>query len=223
MADAGGSTVGPSTGDALEAILTRVPGIRAARVVSDGDRISEIHVIAGTDRGAKQLVRDIQSAAKASLDVEIDYRTVSIVQLEDAPAPHTVVLPDVPAALAVSTPRMPLRKVVGHATGQLATIEVILGDGPGERIGVARGVASRSPELVARATLDAYLPNLGDIVPEIIAADLATIGESEIAVVLIRLVSAADVREIVGAAVVSGDRNDAFARATLDGVNRMRS
>lgn len=71
---------------ALEAELSRIPGVTATRVVVDDDGApSEIHVLAGPDKPAKQVVRDVQSVALARFDLELDRRIVSVVQLESPP------------------------------------------------------------------------------------------------------------------------------------------
>src|SRR6266542_6500006 len=73
---------------ALEAAILRIQGIQAARVVSGpGGRVSEVHVLAGRERGAKQLVRDVQSVILTNFGVDIDYRTVSVVQLDETSQP----------------------------------------------------------------------------------------------------------------------------------------
>lgn len=218
MSDPDAGSVGSSVAEALEAILARISGIRAARVVAEEDRISEIHIIADTGRAPKQLVRDIQSAAKASLDLEIDYRTVSIVQLDASPAPAGATVGSLDEAA-----RMPLVKVVAEATGQLLAVEVVLGQGPAERIGTSRGIATDAGTLVARATLEAYADRIGPAVPEVLAAEAVGLQGHEVAVVVVRLITPSWVRQIAGAAVVGAERNDAFARATLDAVNRLRS
>jgi hypothetical protein len=71
---------------ALEAELSRIPGVTATRVVLDESGApSEIHVLATPDKPAKQVVRDVQSVALARFDLELDRRIVSVVQL-DSPA-----------------------------------------------------------------------------------------------------------------------------------------
>jgi hypothetical protein len=216
VSDADTGSAGVSTADALEAVLARITGIRAARVVPEGERISEIHVISDSGRSPKQLVRDIQSAAKASLDLEIDYRTVSIVQMDDQPAAAT------PSLDEVGTDRVKLAKVVAEATGRLLTVRVELAVGASTQTGSARGSSDEGPLLVARATLEAFSSRLGDSVAEALATDIVESDGRSIAVSVVRLVTERSVREIAGAAIVGTERNDAFARATLDAVNRIR-
>lgn len=197
----------------LEAVITRIPGVRAARVVADGSRISEVHVIAGIDRSPKQLVRDVQSVAKATLDVDIDYRTVSIVQLEDPAAPGAIEIH--------GSARMPLLRVTGSTTGQLIAIEVVLREEDVEVVGHARGAAAQTPLLVARATLNAFEPRLAGAVAEVDAVERVSIGGHDVVVVVARLISPGGERTATGSALIGADANDAIARATLDAVNRV--
>jgi hypothetical protein len=73
---------------ALEAELSRIPGVTATRVVLDESGApSEIHVLATPDKPAKQVVRDVQSVALARFDLELDRRIVSVVQLDSPGGP----------------------------------------------------------------------------------------------------------------------------------------
>ena len=71
----------PST---LEHALKRIPGVEAARVVMNGSAPSEVHVITQPTKPPKQVVRDVQSVALASLGVQLDRRIVSVVQVDQA-------------------------------------------------------------------------------------------------------------------------------------------
>src|SRR6266540_4493410 len=89
---------------ALEAAILRIQGIQAARVVAGpGGRVSEVHVLAGRERGAKQLVRDVQSVILTNFGVDIDYRTVSVVQLDE-----TAPVAAAPAEVPSTAPEQPV-------------------------------------------------------------------------------------------------------------------
>ncbi len=66
----------------FELDLAKVPGVKSARVVGDGEP-SEIHIVASAERSPKQVVRDVLSLAQAGYDLSLDHRIVSVVQLED--------------------------------------------------------------------------------------------------------------------------------------------
>ena len=80
----GGGTLGPMEIAEVERELCRIPDVRAARIVANdaGDPV-EVHILASTGKGAKQLVRDVQSVAIASGGLDIDHRIISVVQLDD--------------------------------------------------------------------------------------------------------------------------------------------
>lgn len=67
----------------LEQRLGQIRGVISARVVlgSDGE-IGEVHIMATSQRAAKQLVRDVESLVLLHFKKRVDYRKISIVQLE---------------------------------------------------------------------------------------------------------------------------------------------
>jgi hypothetical protein len=203
-----------SVAEPLEAVISRIPGVRATRVVMDLERIAEVHVVSGPDRKPKQLVRDIQSVAMASLDLEVDYRIISIVQLDDEPRG----LDDARVA-----PRLPLARVVGSTSGQLTTVDVVLNQDDTELVGQVRGSATQLDTLVARATLQAFEPQLGGTVGEVISVGRVDAAAITVVLVLVRLVSSAGERLVSGSAILGADANDAIARATLAAVNRVQA
>ncbi|MEX2658063.1 MAG: hypothetical protein WD232_00100 [Acidimicrobiales bacterium] len=72
----------------VERELCRIPEVRAARIVADtSGHPVEVHVLASPGKHAKQVVRDIQSVAMATVGLSLDHRIVSVVQLDDPTAP----------------------------------------------------------------------------------------------------------------------------------------
>src|SRR3990172_2223877 len=67
----------------LEQRLGQIRGVISARVMpgNDGD-IGEVHILAACQRTPKQLVRDIESLVLLHFKTKLDYRKISIVQLE---------------------------------------------------------------------------------------------------------------------------------------------
>ena len=78
----------------LEQEICRIPEVSAARIVVNEEGLPvEVHILAAPTKLAKQVVRDVQSVALAAFGVELDRRTISVVQLEGstlrlAPAPE---------------------------------------------------------------------------------------------------------------------------------------
>ncbi|MCB1247444.1 MAG: hypothetical protein KDB69_09265, partial [Acidimicrobiia bacterium] len=129
----------------LEESLTRLESVDAARIVHQGDTITEIHVIAASDKPTKQVARDVQSLAMARFGLPIDHRVISVVQIN----PHHIDLTD--------TTRAALCGVSESPNGTRTTIEVTLRHDDEEHVGTAIGpaVASTRLRLIGQATIDA--------------------------------------------------------------------
>jgi len=203
---------------ALEAEFCRLPDVMAARVVADdAGRPVEVHVLAGTGKHAKQVVRDIQSVALASFGIDIDRRIVSVVQLGDEG-----VGPDLPEEIK-SGRRMRIISIDTSSSGVRGSVKVTLGSDSSEATGFAEGpmAAATRPRLVAFATLDA----LRQLEPAAEQLDVASAELSHSAtgdVVLITLVVVDPPHEwlLTGSAIVHNVSDDAVVRGVLDAVNR---
>ena len=196
----------------LEENLTRIDSVDAARIVSQGANITELHVIGVPDKPAKQIVRDIQSMAMARFGVTIDRRIISVVQI----SAKDLDLSQGTRAALVSVGETP--------NGTRTTIEVTLNQNSEEHVGTATGpaVMSARPRLVADATIAAIelaFPTMTPIALDAIAT--TTVGHSEVVVAVV--VSAADrgSEDInVGSAVVTHTADDASVKAVLNALNR---
>ena len=219
----------------LEASLRHLPGIRAVSVVTDPDGTPiEIHVVASRSKGAKQVVRDVQSVALATHDIDIDHRIVSVVQFDDEELPAVVTLPDVAGATSsASAPRArahsadtgtrPLIASISVRTAGAeadASVVVAAGQSSYEGRSIGPSTVSHRHMLIARATLDAISELLG-LPAEVEFATVSTMGTRQMAACVIQVV-VPRVGELVltGSALVRGDDADAVARAVLDALNR---
>ena len=223
---ANGGTSLPAPAD-MERAVARVPGVQAVRIVTSGSRVAEVHVLAGRGRPPKQLVRDIQSVVLTNFGYEIDYRTVSVVQLEDEEeTPQGRDVPEREAAPAEAPPIAPsarpaLARVVSESTGFDADVRVLVRLNGTEREGVAHGSATSGLKLVAEAVIDAVRPQLGANAVDVEYAEVVGAGARQVAIALFRLLTGRGDHVVVGAAVVRRDPNDAMAKAALDAVNRL--
>lgn len=66
----------------IEELISKVPGVKAVKVVGDSGNLSEIHVITSSDKSPKQLVRDIETVVLASTGMRLDRKIISIAQVE---------------------------------------------------------------------------------------------------------------------------------------------
>ncbi|HEX9893157.1 MAG TPA: hypothetical protein VGA78_04505 [Gemmatimonadales bacterium] len=67
-----------------ENLLTTLEGVLSARVVTTPlGEVSEIHILASSGLGPKQVVRNVESALLAHLGLKVDHRKISVAQTAD--------------------------------------------------------------------------------------------------------------------------------------------
>jgi hypothetical protein len=202
----------------VEAELCRLPDVAAARIVADdAGRPIEVHVLAGSGKHAKQVVRDIQSVALASFGLDIDRRIISVVQL--GPDGSEVEVIDRP----VSPARPRISALESQTSGIRSTVRVMLALGEDEAGGYAEGTvaAAARPRLVAEATLDA-LKQLETAAARlgIDTAQELHVGDHHVVVITLVYADPPHQQRLVGSAIVNQSLDDAIVRAVLDATNR---
>ncbi|HZT66621.1 MAG TPA: hypothetical protein VFA11_12615 [Acidimicrobiales bacterium] len=219
----------------LEQDLRRIPGVGGAKVVVSPDgEVTEVHIVAGPAKHPKQVVRDVQTVALAHFGVEIDRRVVSVVQMggaddaarlwDEAANGSSDSRGSGDGAAAGLTARPRIGAVSAVADGLRYRVEVTLSQGDEQVVGAAVGPATAAlmPRLVAKATLDALL-QLETVAPfvDVESAAVVRLGERDVALVGLVLLSPSREDLVVGAAPIRGPGlNDAVARAVLDATNR---
>ena len=221
---------------AIERELCRIPEVRAARIVADEHGAPvEVHILATPGKGAKQLVRDVQSVAIASSGVDIDHRIVSVVQLDDLE-------PVTPEASATAAPAL-AAPVISNGNGNGASHDrvvvesvlvskqelrcaatVTLRRGEEQAVGTADGTFASTARwrIVAEAALNALRmlePAAASVAIEM--AGMQKIGDRKLGIVTLLLVVPPNEELLAGVAPVrGGDDEEAVARAVLDATNR---
>lgn len=196
----------------IEESLTRLESVDAVRVVRDGGKIAEVHVLAAPDRTAKQVVRDVQSLAMAKFGESIDRRAISVVQI------------NAPGKIAPAKQRPALVEVEDEPNGARTTITVTLSYQDEEHTGVGSGPVAGSARL--RLVGEATLKALQSIFPNAPALALDGVGTTAIGMrsVMIAIVVGSDDRRseevAVGSALVNNGEDHAAVRAILDALNR---
>ena len=196
----------------LEEGLTRLESVDAARVVNQGDRITEVHVIAAAEKPAKQVVRDVQSLSMARFGLSIDRRVISVVQI--SPADLDI------AAVA----RAALTRIAESPNGSRTTLEVTLRHVDEEHVGSATGpaVASARLRLIGEATIDAVEKTFEAMPPIALdAITVARVGPREVVVAVVITAAGNGGEDLsVGSAISNGNVDDAGVKAVLDALNR---
>lgn len=68
----------------VEKLLRGLSGVKSLKLVPNGvGGIEEVHVVGTSDTGAKQVVRNIESALLAEFGIQIDHRKISVARVEE--------------------------------------------------------------------------------------------------------------------------------------------
>ena len=199
----------------LEDDLEKIKGVTGVRIVGD-EAPAEIHIVATNERGAKQIVREVQSLTTANLGEPIDHRIVSVVQLDDDPDDEVVEAP---------SRRIVLDQVVTASKRKDGWIRVFLSLPDGA---VAEGavLAGTTREERARAAVAAVIralqPRLDALAARIVVQNLVVHHDPQGSSVQIRaeLHNSSHRTVLIGAAVIEDDVATAAARAMLQALNR---
>ncbi|MDI6815994.1 MAG: hypothetical protein QME41_02220 [Actinomycetota bacterium] len=195
----------------IESLICQIEEIKAARiVVGPGRGIEEIHILASSAKGPKQISRDIESMLMAQFGLPVNHRKISIAQLGSAHA-------RVPRA------RPKLDSVRHEVDDRRARVAVTLRHGDTDYEGLVEGVASRAGRLrlVASATIAAVEQIiLGDQAFALEDITAMTLGRDTVVVASVALLDSSGDETYVGCAIVKDDEREAIVRAVLDAVNR---
>lgn len=196
----------------LQRTIEQIKNVTSARVILDDEgAISEIHLVGSAGRKAKQIVRDIESLLYARFGIRIDYRKISLVQLD---APHVSLVPS--RLVFVSASAYP-------QAGDCVRV-VLQSDGQ-----TYEGIASVFPETqqdaqasaTAQATIGAIQQAIGEMARLALqeAKHVSADGQ-DVSLVVIRALTSQGEECLTGTCLVRDQPLDAVAKATLDAINR---
>jgi len=193
-----------------ESVIRRIKDVISARIMLTSDGlVEEIHVLASGSRGAKQLVRDVESALIAQ-GVAVDHKKISIAQLSAEPQESTGDRPRLLGFTVALNSRMVEARVRIQQRG--TPIEGAA-TGPGTTNGRLRAVAEATMRAVAQCVsgqLSLYVED----------CEISRVGRRHVATVVVMEFGVDGERPLVGTCLVRQDEADAIVRATLDAVNR---
>ncbi len=217
----------------MEQTIRGLKNVRSARVISDSKGgILEVHVVSDSERAPKQISRDVESMLVAKLGVAVDYRKISVAQVdgevgdEGAEFVRVVEVPELDDGADVVRSEGARVRFIGVSVAQSelmadAKVEVALGS-----VTTAAAVSGADStdsvlRLIAEATLEAVQRFFeGGGLFSISSIEQTTIGGRSIIVVNVAHLAERHERLLVGACPVNGDVPKAAALATLDAVNR---
>lgn len=191
-------------------MIMKIQGVTHAKVVSDGENLQEVHIIAGTSRAAKQIVRDIESTLLAIFGYRIDRKIVSIAQIDTDEERK-------------SLNRIIYQGISLHTEDNNVECEVRLCCGDEEFISTKRAISTNAnrKKVVARATIASIEKIVGQAsVFDIEDVILNKTRDITFVNVVTNMITKDNEEILIGTAIVKNDVNEAIAKATLDALNR---
>lgn len=195
--------------------LKDVVSVRA--VLGPSGRVDELHVLVHPKRAPKQVARDIESAVRAHLDFVLDYKKISIAQVQ-ARGPQV-------GGGASGLPRLTFSDVALTVNGSRAEATVHLRRGDSVYSGTATGHASgyNQLRLIATAAIRAVEDcgaDDGTMVIEDLQTEIPLAGRKAVVVLVSAIALARGEELLTGSALIRQDTWKAVVNATLDAVNR---
>ena len=198
------------TGD-IESVVCRLRDVIAVSAVTDdGGKLAEIHLLSGSSRSPKQMVRDVESALMARLGIAVDHKIISVAQVADGSPRNDG------ARLKFSDLSISLNGSRTEATVRLSKDGVVYS-------GAANGMSSPTGQmkLIANATLRAIEDLRGSKTTFVLedASEIAA-GGHRVAMVVVSMIGDRGEDLLTGSAVIRQDIWKGVVNATLDAVNR---
>ncbi len=197
-----------------QALLNRLPGVVSSKVLlDDSGQVTEIHILADMGRGAKQIVRDVQSALLTKYDISVDHKIISIAQVDEG-------------GIQIRHSRLVIGRVdLQIEQGKAQAGVVLIKDGETfEGTAVGGNSVQGRLRVVVEATLTAIHKCIGsDFVFAL--SDIARVNLAGQYTILLTVLHYAGygTEYLSGSSIVKDDEYMAAVRATLDAVNRRLS
>jgi len=195
----------------MEEMINHIPDVISCKIKLTYEEIEEIHVLAYNDRNAKQISRDIQSALAAQFTAKVDYKKISIAQV------------DMKQDLGRDE-RLKINSIGYSMVGNIMEIKVIIQKGEEIIEGIAKGTNSKNNvmRLVGIATIDC-VHKLLNIRDTFTLEDFGKfhLAKQEIITVAISFITNHGEELLVGSALKRKDDYETIVKATLDALNRV--
>lgn len=193
----------------VKALICKLQDIINCSVVCDeSGNIEEIHILAAVSRNIKQLVRDIQSAINAKFNIAVDYKKISIAQINEAEFKEA---------------RVRIESIAVKNVDNM--IEATVGLSYDDKVyeGKSSKVKSKSNRVkaVAEATLAALEVYMGvNGVMYLEGLESLKVSGKEVYVTLVGFSQDNVEESLVGSCIINLDENESAVKAVLAAVNR---
>ena len=199
-----------------------------AKILVEDGEVREVHVISGSRKPAKLIVKDVVGLIWTRYNRRIDHRIVGVVRVRaqgnGAPKVEAAPAPAEPAAVLEDPSRIRFGSVNLYMDGARAQAQVELRWKGVLRMGSASGWCSRegAHRLVATATLTALQEFLDDDVAlGVEGVDVVRMGGHEVAIVGLALLTHRQEKLLTGCCTVGRDLPQAVVLASLSALNRV--
>lgn len=193
----------------IKDLICKLPDVMNCSVVcDDAGNVEEVHILAPVGKNIKQTVRDIQSAISAKFDISIDYKKVSIAQINETEFKEA---------------RVRIESIAIMNVDNMIEATVVLFYDEKIYEGKSKKVKSKSnrAKAVAEATLaalEAYMGMSGILYLE--GMETIKISGKEVYVCLVGFSQDNVEESLSGCSIVSLDENESAVKAILSAVNR---
>jgi hypothetical protein len=224
----------PELVERAEALVSRIQGISSCRISTDElGGVTEIHVVASTQKPAKLVARDVESCLKAMLGMEVDHRKIGVVVIDEAQSRKTATessdrIPEAEKLAEFPVEEFPSRfefrsvnLFISHESVQ-AEVELVK-----DNLEVLGNAASANLSVSPlRVVAEAALKAVGELLEDPNRLGLADVREIKLGgdpaiVVKVDLIRNREVKHLAGCSFFSGNINQTVVFATLDAVNRV--
>lgn len=198
------------TVNSIEELINKVPCVMSNRVVVENNEIVEIHVLADSTRSAKQIARDVQSVIMAQFGIEINYKIVSVAQIDTGEKPsndHRLVFSSY--------------SYINNGVRSEARVTLVRGSEVFEGYAEGPNTSRNWYKLIVNATLDS-ISKLITREHILLLEDVDRFNIARSSIVVVGITHATNNHEelLTGSCLVKKDEGEAVVKATLDAVNR---
>jgi hypothetical protein len=203
------SNIKTSLQNDIKSLVCKLPDIINCSIVCDEEgSIEEVHVLAAVGRNIKQLVRDIQSAINAKFNIVLDYKRISIAQINESEYKEA---------------RVRIESIAVRNIDNMIEATVALSYEDKIFEGKSSKVKSKSNRVkaVAEATLaalEAYMGISGIMYLE--GLESLKVSGREVYVSLVGFSKDNIEESLAGSSIISIDENESAVKAVLAAVNR---
>ncbi len=193
----------------IQSLVCKLPDVINCCVVCDEEgNIDEVHILASVGRNIKQLVRDVQSAINAKFNIAVDYKKISIAQINESEFKEV---------------RIRIGSIAVNNIGNMLEAAVTLTYDNKVYEGRSSKVKSRSNRVraVAEATLaalESYLCVSGVLYLE--GLESLKISDREVCVSVVGLSQGNTEEFFTGSSIIGLDENESAVKAVLAAINR---